>query len=374
MSDLTAPKFVDIDAKAIEERLITRYEEMSGKKLYLAQVEHLFINEVAYAKTRMLAAIQHTGEQMLVRYSQEPMIDYLGELVGISRLPAQPATTILRWRLSVPLSTQLLIPALTGVTNENGNIAFITQQDVIITAGKLTADVIGICRETGTIGNGYLAGKINTSERFFHQNLSVTNLTETSDGSERETNSSLAERIILAPESFSTAGSEGAYISHTRKVHQSIIAVNVQNHEDDQTIPPGEVHIFPLTTEGLPSEALLTQIEQYLSREKVRPLNDTVRAKSPIKVEYQINASLTLFKDADKDLVLEQAKAVITKWTTENHLKLGRDIVPKQIEAILAVSGVYEVTLTLPGKQIIKNNEWAYCNAINIQFGGVSDD
>ncbi len=74
----------------------------------------------------MLVAIQHTGEQMLVRYSQEPMIDYLGELVGISKLPAQPATTKLRWSLSTSLSTQLQIPALTEVTYEDGNIAFIT--------------------------------------------------------------------------------------------------------------------------------------------------------------------------------------------------------------------------------------------------------
>ncbi len=158
---------------------------------------------------------------------------------------------------------------------------------MIIEVGQLTADVIGICRDTETTGNGYLVGKINTSERFFHQNLSVTNLTETADGSELESNSSLAERIFLSPESFSTAGSEGAYISHTRSVHQSIIAVNVQNHEDDEVIPPREVHIFPLTTQGLPSEALLTQIEQYLSHEKVRPLNDTVRARYLTRLTQQ---------------------------------------------------------------------------------------
>ena len=53
---------------------------------------------------------------------------------------------------------------------------------------------------------------------------------------------------------------------------------------------PGTVDLYPLLSTGLPDGGVLTLVESFCSDEKVRPLTDTVRAKTPVKVDYTIEA------------------------------------------------------------------------------------
>ncbi|WP_262137000.1 hypothetical protein [Pseudomonas sp. Marseille-Q5117] len=49
MRELPKPEFVKIDPAATEADLIARYEFKSGKTIYPAQVERLFIDQVTTA-------------------------------------------------------------------------------------------------------------------------------------------------------------------------------------------------------------------------------------------------------------------------------------------------------------------------------------
>ncbi|SQD11414.1 phage-related baseplate assembly protein J [Escherichia coli] len=60
-------------------------------------------------------AVQEAAKQNLVAFAREPMIDYLGELVGVYRLAAQPATTTLQFSVDEALAIDVLIPAGTRV-------------------------------------------------------------------------------------------------------------------------------------------------------------------------------------------------------------------------------------------------------------------
>jgi phage-related baseplate assembly protein len=57
--------------------------------------------------------------------------------------------------------------------------------------------------------------------------LQVTNLAASSGGSEQEDNDRLRERIKLAPESFTNAGSRMAYRFHAMQAHPNIVDVAV---------------------------------------------------------------------------------------------------------------------------------------------------
>ena len=145
MRELPKPEFVKIDPASTEAELIARYELKSGKTLYPAQVERLFIDQIAYAKTRLQMAIQNAGEQLLVRFSNGPILDYLGEMVATPRLLAKPARCTLRFSVPTAVQQPLLIIAGTRVSTQDGKLTFLTDQDVVILVGQTQVSVTATC-------------------------------------------------------------------------------------------------------------------------------------------------------------------------------------------------------------------------------------
>lgn len=113
---LTEPDFIERDADKITAEMIAKYEADTGKTLYPAQAERLLIDLWAYREMLVRVAVQEAAKQNLVAFSREPMIDYLGELVDVYRLAAQPATTTLQFSVDEALAIDVLIPAGTRVS------------------------------------------------------------------------------------------------------------------------------------------------------------------------------------------------------------------------------------------------------------------
>lgn len=370
MRSLPPPEFVKIDPVAIEASLIARYEQKSGKTLYPAQVERLFIDQVAYAKTLALTAIQGAGEKLLVRFSGGPILDYLGELVDTPRLLAQAARCTQVFSLPVSAAQPVVIAAGTRATSQDGRVAFVTEEAVIIAADATEARSIVVCETLGEAGNGWAVGQIAVLENPPVAGMTTSNETVPEGGIEDEEDAPYIERIILAPESFSTAGPEGAYIYHTRAAHQSIIDVAVRGGEEDETVPDGEVWVYPLTKTGLPSTELLSLVQANIHGRKKRPLTDRVLAKASPEVNFAIRGSLTLYQDVDQDGVLALASKAAADYAADRRAGLGRDIVPEQITQAVQVSGVYRLQLTEPAMRVVEAHEWANCTAIELTVVG----
>lgn len=370
MRELPKPEFVKIDPAATEAELIARYELKSGKTLYPAQVERLFIDQIAYAKTRLQMAIQNAGEQLLVRFSNGPILDYLGEMVATPRLLAKPARCTLRFSVPTAMQQPLLIIAGTRVSTQDGKLTFLTDQDVVILVGQTQVSVTATCITAGELGNGWAAGQISSIGNPPATGLVAANTTVSADGFDDEKDDRYRERIILAPEAFSNAGSRGAYRYHTLAVHQSIIDVAV--HGPDEGLPAGHVALYPLTTTGLPSEDLLSQVASRISGEKVRPLCDTVHALMPTEIAYAIKARITFHASADRNSAMKAAQAAADAYAAERRAGLGRDLVQEQITALLQVNGVYRAELELPSVlHELLGNEWANCTSIQLLDAGV---
>src|SRR5690606_30614196 len=97
--ELTKPQFIDIDAAAIVNEMIADYETATGKKLAPAQAERLLINGFAYREYLLRTAINEAALQNLVAFARFPALDYLGELVGVRRLPPSKAGCLIRFTL-----------------------------------------------------------------------------------------------------------------------------------------------------------------------------------------------------------------------------------------------------------------------------------
>src|ERR1700756_1770993 len=97
---LPIPQFVQdadaLDPNLILQDMVTSFQALAGRTLYPAQVERLLIDLWAYREALVRNAIQYAALQCLVAFSAYPMIDYLGELVGVTRLSAEGANCTLQ--------------------------------------------------------------------------------------------------------------------------------------------------------------------------------------------------------------------------------------------------------------------------------------
>ena len=365
---LTEPDFIERDADKITAEMIAQYERDTGKTLYPAQAERLLIDLWAYREMLIRVAIQEAARQNLVAFAREPMIDFLGELVGVYRLAAQPASTQLQFSVDTALNRDVLIPAGTRVSASD-SIIFATDTDVVLKAGLLLVNTPATCTEPGITGNNWQPAQISQLlDEIEDIDLQVTNLTASSGGSEKEDDDRLRERIKLAPESFTNAGSKMAYRFHAMQAHPNVVDVAVLSPV------PGTVELYPLLSTGLPDDSILTLVESFCSDEKVRPLTDTVLAKPPVQRDYDIVANITVYRDQDAISVKAHANKAVQNWVASRRSVLGRDIVPSQIISELSVAGVYQVELISPALLVIAENEWANCTAITLNMTGVADD
>lgn len=360
---LPEPDFVVRDPAAVTSQLVSQYEELTGKTLYPAQVERILIDVIAYRESLMRETIQDAAKLNLVRYSRAPILDYLGENVGVKRLDAVFAHTTLRFTFNPAPTTATLLPK--GTVVEGGEIAFATIDHVTVPAGVSTIDAEAKCTQLGVAGNGFVPEQIKTlaSELVGLTVEDVQNVTTSAGGAQAEADEHYQERIVLAPEQFSNAGSRGAYRFHALSAHPEVIDVAVVSPS------PGVVNIYPLVKGGLPSTAVKTAVQTSCNADKVRPLTDEVNVLDPQVVDYSIIAKLIIYADADPDLALEQAQQAAENFKVKMQAQLGRDVVRDELIALLKVYGVYSVGLV--GNDIELNEQsWPRCTSIDITIEG----
>ncbi|MFN8682766.1 baseplate J/gp47 family protein [Paracoccus sp. P2] len=364
---LPEPDFVERDPAALTEQLITDYENYTGRKLQPAQVERLIIDLISYRESLVRVAIQEAAKQNLLAFARFPMLDYLGELLGVVRLPEASALTTIRFTLSAAQPGAIIVPAGTRVRSGDGLATFVTTAPLEIEAGQLAGEVAAQADAPGEAANGYVSGQIATLLDPVAFVATAVNISVTYGGRARETDDRLRDRIREAPERFSVAGPVGAYSWHAMSAHQSIIDAAVLSPQ------PGTVRVHILTDEGLPSAELLDLVHAQLSDDKVRPLTDTVQVAPPDRVPYTITGTITLYRDADPDATMEAVNRAAAAFASERRRGLGRDLVPSQCIAALSVAGVYRVQLITPEWQELGPSQWADCTAITLTIAGVAD-
>lgn len=373
---LPPPVFVSdadgLDPNRILAGMIAAFEATAGRTLMPAQVERLLINLYAYRESLARNAIQYAGQQNLLAYAIFPMIDYLGQLLGVTRLAAQGATTTLQFTLASALSVSYAIPAGTQAGTNDGQFAFATNEALAIPAGQTSGSVTATATTPGAGANGYLSGQINVQLNPSVLIGAVANTTVSAGGSAPETDDHLRARIQAAPNRFSVAGPAGAYRYYALSADPSIIDAQVTSPA------PGQVHVHVLTGPIMQQPAaapngaaaasaeLLSKVQSVLSADIVRPLTDTVSALPVSEVDYEIGGTITLYADAEPVSTMAAANAAARNFAIALAARIQRDIVPSQIVEALSVAGVYQVTLTSPVYTALTPGQWANCTAISL--------
>lgn len=337
MAELTKPEFISRDTEQILSELITQYETDTGRVLQPSQVERLILNAFAYRESLLRSAIQDAATQNLVEFSRAPVLDYLGELVGVKRLAAVAATATIRVTL-VTGHGGVTIPAGTRIGSSDGKVVFATDADTVVPSGTNLVDVPATCSVIGTVGNGYIENTIKVIIDPQPYISAVKNVFTTAGGMNEESDEALRERIKLAPAAFSNAGSRGAYVYWAKTAHPAIVDVAVRS------VTPGVVEIYPLATGGT-TTAIINAVIAVCNGEKVRPLTDTVTVGAPGALSYSINVEIVKYNNADEETVIQNVTNALNAFVAEKAKKLGRDVVASQIIAACMVQGVYSAEL-----------------------------
>lgn len=366
-------KTVD-DVKA---NMVADYEaymtEATGKPYTLPRVsrDRFKLYAAAAQIYQAMKYVDIKGKMDTVKYSVGDFLDLLGAFrCGATRNQAAAAVTTIRFTLSAARASVTAIPQGTRIAA--GQLFFETSVYTEIPAGDLTADIPATCMTAGETGNGLAPGELKTLVDPVPYVQSVENTSTSSGGADRESDESFAARIFIAPGKYSTAGSRNGYEYHVQDYSSAIGGVHVSSDQAAGTVDI----VFVMADGSLPSAEMISAMSQHMSAETLRPMNDLVTVRAPAEVKYTV--SLTYYinqSDNNRAVAIQQAVSAAVDSYVAWQRKIGRDINPSKLLALVMGAGAKRAQITAPIFTAIPADSIAAIDGTaSITYGGLEDD
>lgn len=175
----------------------------------------------------------------------------------------------------------------------------------------------------------------------------------------------LRQRIVLAPEGFSVAGPELAYVKHAKDASADVLDASATSPA------PGEVLVSVLYGggDGTAPAALIAKVAAIVTAPGIRPLGDNVTVASAKIVPLVVNAPLVTFNGPDPALIVATSLVALHAFLAENR-KLGRTVTRSGLIAALSQAGVHRVDLDLAADVVCDGTQAANCVAIAVTHCG----
>lgn len=358
--------------------MTAKYEELTGTTVQPGSPEKLFIQWAASVIIQERVLANYAANQNIPSRAEGLNLDALAELFYTRERPgAKAATCTMRFTISQAQTFAVLIPSGTRVTDASGTLIWETVADAFVAAGETTAEVEARCRSEGGLGNGYVAGQINTIVDLFAYYSSCENVTESDGGCDAATDEEFYELLRLSMDGYSCAGSRGGYIYFAKQVDTHIADVI------PTTPSPGVVKLYVLMDDGtIASDEMKRKVLAACSADEVRPMTDQVSVEDPERVTYNVKFTYYSQEDAGKSAAeLETAvRAAVDRFTAWQGAKLGRDINPSRLYSVLMETGIKRVELTEPVFQSLRDGntgeapQVAALGSVTILNGGYEDE
>lgn len=374
------PDISFIEYKTVDDvkvSMVADYEaymtEATGKTYTLPRVsrDRFKLYAAAAQIYQAMKYVDIKGKMDTVKYSVGDFLDLLGAFrCGATRNQAAAAVTTIRFTLSAARASVTAIPQGTRIAA--GQLFFETSVYTEIPAGDLTADIPATCMTAGETGNGLAPGELKTLVDPVPYVQSVENTSTSSGGADRESDESFAARIFIAPGKYSTAGSRNGYEYHVQDYSSAIGGVHVSSDQAAGTVDI----VFVMADGSLPSAEMISAMSQHMSAETLRPMNDLVTVRAPAEVKYTV--SLTYYinqSDNNRAVAIQQAVSAAVDSYIAWQRKIGRDINPSKLLALVMGAGAKRAQITAPIFTAIPADSIAAIDGTaSITYGGLEDD
>lgn len=363
--------FLDKAPEQIESEMLMHVTEKTGINLMRADPRRKFLQALAAFVSVERNRLEHALRQNRLAYAEDNSLEHMGLEMSTERIEAKAAMTMMAFVLEEDRPFEAFtIDA--GELVSVGDVYFATDEPLILPPGQHIGAVRATCTELGDIGNDYLVGEISTLVRPKAYIKSVQNTTASSGGAERENDDAYAERIRLAPESFSTAGPELAYIYWAKSVSAEIADVHAYSPQE------GRVAVYALMKKGrLPSEIELNEIAQVINDKKVRPLTDLVSYHAPERVSYDAVATYWISHEnaTVASIIQKQVDEEYQNYLIWQRSKIGRDIDLSELIARLKNKGASRVAVDATMFIEVLAHQVAYESEQSLlTFGGIANE
>lgn len=383
---LPSISFTNSDVTALQSALITgiqnAWNAATGENLNLTLADRRtnFAFSFLGVLVQVLELIDASAKQNLLPFATGGFLDNLAAFFGsrAARLAASPATTTLQFTLPIAVSGGSPIPSGTQVSSSSSNLIFATTEVLTIPGGSLSGTVTANCTTTGVAGNYLAVGDIVTLEGWTGSfTPTVTNTEETAGGADIESDTAYRIRLFNVTDSYSNAGSYGAYQFFAESADASISSVSVVGPETG-LVTPGQVLITVLCQNGVfPNSAVLSNVYNAVNADNIRPLTDQVFVQAPSGVPYSVQVNYWVDNSQSNNVVNIQANVdtAVNNWITNNYLQLGGSINPNTLINAINNAGASYVQVVSPVHTLLNNTQVALLvNDPIVSYQGLESD
>jgi len=328
-----APKFAESDANVCLENLLSKFQDLTGREVYRGQSEMFVFEAIAYALALRGGDEQVAHENNLVAFALEPYLVAMGANKNVYQLQPSYARTTLRFVRVEGYEGQIIVPAGTTVTANNGIVSFSLEADLILDGGVNEANISAISNISGVIGNGFAVRSINLLQSPIAGIAQVYNVTESGDGADIEDTERLRYRMAHSSERISNAGPGEGYKQDVLDVNPEILDIYVDSPQ------PCYIDIYLLMSHVHANEEEQAAVLKKLDPETGRPMGDRVAIK-PLE-EHGGALDFIVWFEGDATAIQEKVKAEIEAVFDAWRQVLGGYVAPLAITSqIKNVAGV----------------------------------
>ncbi|MDO5562510.1 MAG: baseplate J/gp47 family protein [Synergistaceae bacterium] len=372
LSKLPAPKI--IEELSFEAILREMREDFAGRcpgwtaEALESDPANKILEVASYRELLLRQRINEAARACMLALSTGSDLEHLAAFYAVERLAGAQATFGCRITLSAALAQDITIPAGFTVTDSAGNTAQL-RADVTIAAGATTAaGTMEMIYPAGAAGNGITSAWSAITPLPWV--TSILQLAEAAGGSDAESDDRLRLRTQQSPESWSTAGPDGAYEYWPYTADSRVADVKVSSPT------PGNVRVVVLSSEGngAADQTMLDRVTAILSAEKHRPLTDNVQVVSATPLAYTITAHLNIYSGVSAEPVIEAATEALEALAAAKR-GIGTQITVSMLIAAAHVEGVRKVGITSPAADVEPAaDEAPYCTNVAITWSIDDDD
>lgn len=205
-------KFIETDAKKVSDTVLEELENGVNEPLYPGDERRIYGEALSQVVVAVYNAVNDACRQKMLRYARGAVLDALGENRDVTRLDPTYSTVTLRFGVSEPVASNIIIPAGLRVTGDFVHY-FLTDTTAVLYAGALAVDVPATAEKGGAEYNDVAPGDLTNIVDVSEVPLLdyVTNTTAAEGGGDQETDDAYRERIREAENRLSTAGPAKAY-------------------------------------------------------------------------------------------------------------------------------------------------------------------
>lgn len=299
-----------------------------------------------YAVAAQVYSLYHQAEwtkrQCFPQTADGEYLDLHAALRGVKRKSAAPAKGTIRFSVPAAAESDRAIPAGT-VCMTAGLVRFETTEAAVLKTGALYIDVPAQAVEPGTAGNA-AAGTILTMAVAPAGVAACSNPSAFSGGTDPEDDRSLRKRVLETFRRLAN-GANAAYYEQTAMAFDQVAAVTALPRNRGV----GTVDVVIATRSGMPSAALVEQVEEKL--QKAREIAVDVAVSAPATKTVNVTVKVKAAENRDGAQVRNAVEQAVRGWFTGE--RLSKPVLRAELGSVIyAVDGVENYEITTPAADV----------------------